>query len=344
MNIFKAITAKVILNYLLMLSAPICYNASMASEVTQITSDIVQTSPLCSVPREIVQHIASFLPGRKTVFTLAATCRFLHKTATVPNKKILINYDQLIHSNRAKLEGRDHVPEEPKKLLPGIAACIKAIIARQGNNPISIWLGENKLGNDMESLKQFLCDCSTPEIAPYIQELYLNNNGLTYVPEEIAGLTGLRNLNLSSNVLKKTVDIQALSHLPNLVSLDLGYNKLEELDPDFTKFKILECLNISYNNLQSKDIPIIAQIKTLQELGLSDNKIPVDDLFPLTQLPMLKSLTIDRNDIPPHYLMYFYLQIMTAKNVVVPDAAWTDLNVLFEFSSKHPEFEFYARY
>ena len=323
-----------------MLSTPIYYNASMASEVTQITSDIVQTSPLCSVPREVVQHIASFLPGRKTVFTLAATCRFLHETATVPNKKILINCDQLIHSNWAKLEGRDHVPEEPKKLLPGIAACIKAIIARQGNNPISIWLGENKLGNDMESLKQFLCDCSAPEIAPYVNELDLNYNGLTYVPEEIAGLTGLKYLDLSDNVLKRVADIQVLSHLPNLISLDLGYNKLEELDPDFAKFKILECLNVSYNNLQSKDIPIIIQIKTLQKLDLSDNKIPVEDIFPIAQLPALKFLTLDRDDVLPLDLLYLYLYILAAKNIVVPDEAWTDLNVFAEFTSKHSEFVF----
>ena len=336
MHIFKAITAKVILSYLLMLGTPIYYNASMASEVTQITSDIVQTSPLCSVPREIVHYIASFLPGRKNVATLAGTCRFLHETATVPNKKIVINYDQRMLSNWAKPEERNHVPEEPKKLLPGIAACIKAIIARQGKNPIAIWLGENKLGSDMESLRQFLCDCSTPEIAPYIQELYLNNNGLTYVPEEIAGLTGLRNLNLSSNVLKKTVDIQALSHLPNLVSLDLGYNKLEELDPDFTKFKALECLDVSYNNLQSKDIPIITQIKALQKLDLSHNKIPVDDLAIMAQLPALKSLTMYRDDVPPLDLIYLDLYIMVAQNIVVPAEAWTDLNVYAEFVTKNP--------
>ena len=302
---------------------------------SEATETFTQTNPLCQASHDIIKHIASFLPY-KDVKTMASTCRFLHETATIVNMPITIMCDSCNSSRVPK-----DLQKNPKKILSLVFFCIKSIVTRQGCNLISLRLGDLNLGSDMASLKQFLANCSSPEIAPFIVELDMGGNYIPYIPEEITGLTGLKFLKLSGNLLTTPNQICALSQLDNLVSLDLNCNKLEGLDDNFSRFKALESLDLHVNNLQSRDLLFIVHIKTLKKLNIGTNKLLPYNLELFAELPQLKDLYTWGNrdlDIPDQ--MQLFLHVMRKRNISVPLAAYVDLDAWTDFARQHREFEY----
>jgi Leucine-rich repeat (LRR) protein len=111
---------------------------------------------------------------------------------------------------------------------------------------------------------------------------------LTTLPEAIARLQNLTNLNLSDNELRTLPE--AIAHLQNLTNLNLSDNELTELSDTFAKLQDLLVLDLGLNNLNyiSEDI---TNLKKLKYLDLDDNsfsEIPVS----IYRLQSLEKLSI----------------------------------------------------
>ena len=124
-------------------------------------------------------------------------------------------------------------------------------------------------------------------------ELALDLMGLTELPEAIATLTDLRDLNLSANPLNELPE--AISSLIQLQSIKLIDNQLTELPKVITTLTQLESLYISRNNLIKLPEEISA-LTRLQTLDLSRNQLTElpEEIGALTQL---QSLNLSRNEL-----------------------------------------------
>jgi Leucine-rich repeat (LRR) protein len=284
----------------------------------QPTTVIEQTSPLCDMPPEIIQHIASFLPSQRDAAHLGATCKYLNQHAIIPFTEISFHF---IPSRRGSLIDTSYKEVHDPSEMPGILAKLTfdmhTIAKHHGSNPITIWLQGLNLGGHMKSLKKFLHTCSNPLIAPHIRNLCLNGNRLPYIPEEIAGLTNLQNLDISGNPLKTPEAIRPITRLEGLKILSCGGIDLTHLDDDFGKFKALENLNLGANrSLHSHDMRILARIKTLRYLGLVDTKITYDaDFKLLAQLPNLKMLDLSATRLTYAEKLLFFIHTMKARGI-----------------------------
>jgi hypothetical protein len=183
---------------------------------------------LCDMPRDIIQHIMSFLPYvsiwvMEDLHALRRSCKFLHDTATVPGVVIRISC-----CKRGENSVKNH--------LQTAFSFIQSVAKRQGNNPIHIFLNAVDLGTDQDSLKEFLQKCSVPPIAPHIKHLTLEYNDLTSLPPEIANFTELEFLSLECNKLKRK-DLELAIQLPNLKEIYFRQNQLTEADADYLKKK-----------------------------------------------------------------------------------------------------------
>ena len=92
-------------------------------------------------------------------------------------------------------------------------------------------------------------------------------------------------------------DLEPLTELVSLKTLDLGFNEISDLTP-LSGLTNLEYLGLSLNDIS--DLRPIADLIALKHLQASDNTI--SDLKPLTGLINLELLMLDYNpfgDIPP---------------------------------------------
>jgi len=115
---------------------------------------------------------------------------------------------------------------------------------------------------------------------------------------DIAVMTSLEGeLDLSGSELTR---IDALQYATNLVSLDLGYNRIEDFSPLIALQNLKElCLarnNLggTDNKLLSESIEIARKLPNLQVLDLSSNKIT--SLIGIENLTNLRKLIIENND------------------------------------------------
>ena len=94
--------------------------------------------------------------------------------------------------------------------------------------------------------------------------------GLTEIPEEVFGLTGLKTLILSNNPLQKIA--QEIGSLQSLKTLQMAECNLfdDSLPEEITKLP-LEELTLTSNGLTSFDL--LTQIPTLKRLNLASNDI-----------------------------------------------------------------------
>jgi len=305
---------------------------------------IKQTSPLCDMPPEIIQHIASFLPSQRDAAHLGATCKYLNQHAIIPFTEISFYYhtslDDLIHTKHGTL-----TLNEVPGILVKLASFVHTIAKRHGSNPMSIGLEDLKLLDHIESLKKFLSACSHPLVAPHIRELDLSCNSLTYIPEEITGLTGLQSLDISYNPLGASGALTLLTRLESLKKLRYTDAHLTHLDEDFGKFKVLEYLDLSRNKLHNKDLQYIIPIKTLRELELSENKFEyAENITLLTQLPQLRHLDLGTRRITVEELVVIGLLIFESRGIETPvgllikdydGAVYVNYNVYLDFFTKH---------
>ncbi len=127
------------------------------------------------------------------------------------------------------------------------------------------------------------------DTSPHITTLHLQNRNLLLLPQEVARLTSLTELNVSQNQITK---LPSLCQLTNLQDLDVSYNQITAL-PDLSSLTKLQDLDVRQNRLTR--VPDMSQFSNLQELKVSDNQIT--ELPGLTSLTKLELLYINGNPI-----------------------------------------------
>ena len=106
---------------------------------------------------------------------------------------------------------------------------------------------------------------------------------------DLTGLTKLRELDLSHNALSKT----EIKNLPDLVSVVLSYNPLEEVG--FASCPKLELISIKNKQKDSKLTSFTAvSLPALRELNLYGNKIST---LKLEELPSLSEINLENNSL-----------------------------------------------
>lgn len=140
--------------------------------------------------------------------------------------------------------------------------------------------------------KSKMSDISNKDVVlGLIEEFSLSRRSLGDIPEVVAHMKNLKELDLSGNYFKNSVieedmlpkklkilnlagcGVKQIESLPtSLEILDLGYNDLEEVPKAIEKLSQLKVLSLSGNNI-SKLSPDIKLPNSLTYLDLSDNKI-----------------------------------------------------------------------
>ncbi|KAH9514822.1 hypothetical protein Btru_023724 [Bulinus truncatus] len=103
-----------------------------------------------------------------------------------------------------------------------------------------------------------------------LEELYLNDNFFTEIPEGVCGLVKLTSLCVKRNsLLRLSPELYKLRYLENL---DLSDNFLDNIPADIKKFKRLQVLVLSNNSLT--ELPEeVCVLEQLYYLGLANNKL-----------------------------------------------------------------------
>jgi internalin A len=117
-------------------------------------------------------------------------------------------------------------------------------------------------------------------------ELSLSGMSLTAIPDAIAQLSQLRNLDVSQNAITNIPD--SITYLAGLQSLDFSHNKLSSIPASVTRLSQLKKLEVSDNEIST--IPeFIAQLHGLENLKLNGNFIATipDAIAQLSQLQYL---------------------------------------------------------
>jgi leucine-rich repeat protein SHOC2 len=104
----------------------------------------------------------------------------------------------------------------------------------------------------------------------YLEELDLENNQLTTLPNSLASLTNLTEINLSSNYF--TTLPNSLTSLANLLDLYIGDNQLTTLPDSMANLINLEWLYLEDNPLT--DLSILQQLPKLEEVAFLSVKLP----------------------------------------------------------------------
>ncbi|KAF4106999.1 hypothetical protein G5714_012989 [Onychostoma macrolepis] len=123
------------------------------------------------------------------------------------------------------------------------------------------------------------------------------SRGLTRVPHSIPHGTWL--LDLSGNKLNmQVVHSKALCSLTFLEKLDLAYNELRVLPPDFCQgLTALKDLKLSHNALGRLESHSLEDLESLERLDLSHNHIQVIEAGAFRGLTMLKNLNLAWNQL-----------------------------------------------
>ncbi|KFB42650.1 hypothetical protein ZHAS_00010428 [Anopheles sinensis] len=125
----------------------------------------------------------------------------------------------------------------------------------------------------------------------------LNYNRLKRLPV----LRGLRNLTklLANNNEIETIDVEALAGLPGLKFLDLSRNAIREVQ--YTSFpvkNILQYVNLNFNKLTLLTKGTFDRLQSLKRLEISSNALEEVQSLTFQNLNQLKSLKLNNNRIP----------------------------------------------
>jgi Leucine-rich repeat (LRR) protein len=103
-----------------------------------------------------------------------------------------------------------------------------------------------------------------------LEEIHLQRNRITTVPDGIGRFTGLKKLTLNYNQI---VQVQpGLGQLKKLEELSLYQNKLQEIPPGIYELNSMKAVDLYYNQIQQVN-PRISNLRNLQILYLSNNQI-----------------------------------------------------------------------
>lgn len=131
-----------------------------------------------------------------------------------------------------------------------------------------------------------------------LRHLYLQNNGLTELPEGLGQLPLLEQVNISHNKLEKLSEEIGL--LPHLTYLDLSHNSLRQLPSSFGQLTALTHLYLNNNNLDSLPSSF-KEMKALRFLNLNHNQLEELPLFmcEMRELGFLKLASNQLKRLPP---------------------------------------------
>ncbi|CAG5119735.1 unnamed protein product [Candidula unifasciata] len=117
--------------------------------------------------------------------------------------------------------------------------------------------------------------------------LYLSNNSLSSVPQDVAFLNSLTDLYLSNNRIK---EIEPTSFPSSLVYLDLHFNNLTVItNTTFTHLSLLEHLLLNFNPISTIEPAAFSDLVSLQQLSLIETH--------LTEIPLAFSLLSPQTDL-----------------------------------------------
>jgi Leucine-rich repeat (LRR) protein len=127
--------------------------------------------------------------------------------------------------------------------------------------------------------------------------LFLSNQGLTAIPEEIKYLTNLEYLSLSQNKITMIPE-HIFDHLTNLKSLYLYNNKITAI-PEHIFDQLINLKQLYLNNNKITSIPehLFDSLTNLKHLSLSDNEITAIPEHLFDSLTNLKYLSLSDNEI-----------------------------------------------
>ncbi len=139
-------------------------------------------------------------------------------------------------------------------------------------------------------------------------ELYINDNQLKTIPEEIIHMTSLQTIDLSNNQL--SIFPESLIYLEQLSSLIYSQEHgihIEKLPDDFLQLHNLKILDLSHNTFY--EIPqLIYGLTKLEYLNMSFNLLTALETNRLKQMKNLKELKLNGNQFPSFPSMLYQLQ------------------------------------
>lgn len=117
----------------------------------------------------------------------------------------------------------------------------------------------------------------------------------TLTPNDFAGLTSLRAINIQSNLISN-IHEDTFSNLPKLEELNLNDNRIQELQlRTFESLSGLRKIFLSENLLETLPVKLFEKNIQLEEIRLSNNRLRIIDADIISTLENLKIFALDGN-------------------------------------------------
>lgn len=171
----------------------------------------------------------------------------------------------------------------------------------KGIQPIRQQLEKIKCTQCLHSIQEIITDCGADHSSSFswnnLIKMDLSFNNLDKIDNSFEFVQSLRYLNISHNKLS---NVDSLNVLPNLIVLDLSFNRLTKM-PCFHVEAVskVEIINLNHNLIET--LIGIPRFETLFELNLANNCfVNYKDIAPLSILKSLKYLLISGNPLSFH--------------------------------------------
>jgi Leucine-rich repeat (LRR) protein len=165
-------------------------------------------------------------------------------------------------------------------------------------NGLQSWRDLLILGNEISEITP-----GTFKPMSRLQTLFLTGNRIEHLEVDIfSGLIILKFINPKENNLQY-LHPDTFAGLPNLVRLDLGYNRNLQIPTDshFIRSYSLSHLDISGCNVSSVSVETFANVTALERLDLASNNLRSVDINILKALPKLSALYLYGNPLQCDY-------------------------------------------
>ncbi|KAI6121838.1 hypothetical protein F5141DRAFT_538234 [Pisolithus sp. B1] len=166
-----------------------------------------------------------------------------------------------------------------------------------------------------------------------LRELRLANMAMKKVPQSVRHSASLHRLDLSCNRIVD-LDDAALERIPELNTLKLQNNRLEQLPWYLPRLCNLKCLNIS-NNKFVRLPSVICKLPALVDLDFSFNTVTElpEDIGELTQLEKLIFVGNNISKIPERFSQLVNLKVLDCRRNNISDLSFTHTLPNLEFLS-----------